>query len=276
MRAPSPRRFAASIAGRLRLRADPDRIRILTGASREEWREIARAFPALPPDPGPAAARARLRLARRWMRALETRRWRVRLEGDPPSAAPAVYVTAHVGSLQALRYALRARGVPTATVLGPFNLDRTRASRDDRVFDRAYALDFPHALPADRPHRLRAALQSGSLVLAADLPPAGTSGNAGIAATAGPAGTPGVATILGGRVLLDSRPLRLARAARVPCRAAFLTLPRQGWTLTLSPPLAGPEAAAMEELGRALERVTMRAPLDIDPTVYRALARGGR
>jgi hypothetical protein len=264
MISPSPGRFASSLARRLRLRANPGRIRALTGASREEWREIARAFPALPRDPGPAAARARLRLARRWTRALETGRWRVRLDGEAPSPAPAVYVTAHVGSLQALRYALRARGVPAATVLGPFNLDRTRALRDDRIFDARHALDFPHALAADRPHRLRTALASGSLILAADLPPAGA------------AGTAAVATVLGGRVALDARPLRLARATRVPCRAAFLTLPREGWTLTLSPPLAGPEAAALAELARTLERVMMRAPLDLDGTVYRALARGAR
>jgi hypothetical protein len=259
VRTPSPRRLATSIARRLRGGRSADRIRALTGASRDEWREIAAAFPGLPRDPGPAAARARLRLGRRWSRALATGRWRVRVDGAPPEKTPTVYVTAHVGSLQALRYVLRSRGVAAATVHGPFNLDRSRAVRDDRIFDARYGLDYPHALAADRPHRLRTALETGSLILAADLP-------------ADPAA---IASVLGGRVALDARPLRLARATRVPCRAAFLTLPREDWTLTLSPPLAGAEAAALRDLSRALERVTMRAPLDLDPTVYLALARRG-
>jgi hypothetical protein len=255
-----PARAAASIARRLGLRASGERIRALTGATRDEWREIADAFPAMPRDPGPAAARARMRLGRRWSRALSTGRWRVRLDGDPPAASPAIYATAHIGSLQALRYVLRAKGVPAAIVLGPYNQDRTRYLQDDRVFDRRHALDFPHALPADRAHRLRSALERGSLILAADLPPA-------------PGGAFAYADVLGGRVALDSRPLRLARAARVPCRAAFLTLPREGWTLTLSPPLPGAEAAAVEAFARAFERVAARAPLDLDAVVYRSLAR---
>jgi hypothetical protein len=257
MIAPSPGRLAASLARRLGLGSGRDRIRALTGASRDEWREIAAAFPGLPRDPGPAAARARERLGRRWSRALSTGRWRVRLDGEPPVAAPTIYATAHIGSLQALRYALRARGVPAAIVLGPHNQDRSRYVKDDVVFDRRYALDFPHALPADRAHRLRTALERGSLILAADLPPAHGSAFAGV---------------LGGRVALDARPLRLARAARVPCRAAFLTLPREGWTLTLSPPLPAAESAALDAFARAFERAAMRAPLDLDAVVYRSLA----
>ena len=206
MIAPSPSRLAASLARRLGLplpglgARSRDRIRALTGASREEWLEIAAAFPGLPRDPGPAAARARERLARRCARALSTGRWRVRLDGDPPRRSPTVYVTTHIGSLQALRYVLRSRGVPAANVLGPYNQDRTRAIRDDAVFDRRHAIDFPHAFPADKPHRLRSALEKGSLVLAADLPPAGARA---------------FAEVLGGRVALDARPIRLARASRV-------------------------------------------------------------
>jgi hypothetical protein len=260
VKASPPARLASSIARRIRLRAGPERIRSLTGASRDEWREIASAFPGLPRDPGPAAARARLRLGRRWSRALATGRWRVRLDGEPPAASPAVYATAHIGSLQALRYVLRARGVPAAIVLGPHNQDRSRYVQDDAVFDRRYAVDFPHALPADRAHRLATALERGSLILAADLPPA-----------PGPA----FADVLGRRVALDTRPLRLARAARVPCRAAFLTLPREGWTLTLSPPLPAGEAAAIQAFARTFERVALRAPLDLDAVVYRSLARTG-
>ena len=255
---PPGSRLGLAAALTRRLRPSADRIRNLTGASRDEWREIAEAFPAMPRDPGAAAARARVRLGRRWSRALATGRWRVRLDGEAPPLSPGIYATAHVGSLQALRYALRARGVPAAIVLGPHNLDRTRAMEDDRVFDRRHALDFPHAFAADRAHRLRTALERGSLILAADLPP--------------PPGD-GSAAVLGGRVALDSRPFRLARAARVPCRAAFLTMPREGWTLTVSPPLPRAETAALEAFARAFEHVALRAPLDLDAVVYRSLAR---
>jgi hypothetical protein len=174
----------------------------LTGITTPEWREVAAAFPALGRSAGPRAAARRLLLSRLASRRLATGRWAGRLEGAPPSAAPAVYVSAHLGSLQGLRYALRSRGVPAATALGPENLVRSEAERQDRIFDTLHPIDFPHVLPAGRPHRLRAALRSGSLVLAADLPAQG-----------------GVEfPLLGGRARLDRRPFRLARVAGVARR----------------------------------------------------------
>lgn len=234
-----------------------DRVASLTGISSADWREVAAAFPGLARDPGPGAARARARLHRLAARALATGRWKTRMEGEPPTAGPAVYVTAHIGALQALRYALRARGIAAATVIGPFNLDRTDAARADRIFDRRHALDFVHALPSTAPHRLRSALRRGSLILAADLP----------------GGRAVEVPLLGGTVRLDPRPFRLARAARVPCRPAFLTLPKGGWTLSVGLPLPDGEAQALEAFARAFARVAARAPLDLDGVVYRSLAR---
>jgi len=161
-------------------------------------------------------------------------------------------VTAHIGSMQALRYALRARGVPAATVLGPHNLDRTQAIPQDRVFDRRYALDFPHALPSSATHRLRSALKRGSLLAAGDLPERG--------------GVP--AKVLGGPALLDPRPFRLARVARAVCRPAFATFPEGRWTLTLGPVLEGDEIACAEAFGRVFARVAAASPLDLDGVVY--------
>ena len=163
-----------------------------------------------------------------------------------------MYVTAHIGSMQALRYALRARGVPAATVLGPYNLDRSEAIPQDRRFDRRYALDFPHAFPSSSAHTLRRALRRGSLVAAGDMPERG-----GIAAR-----------VLGGPALLDPRPFRLARVAGALCRPAFVTLPEGRWTLTLGPVLSGDELAGAEEFGRAFARVAAAAPVDIDGVVY--------
>jgi lauroyl/myristoyl acyltransferase len=168
-----------------------------------------------------------------------------------------VYVTAHIGSMQALRYALRARGVPAATVLGPYNLDRSQAIPQDRVFDRRHALDFPHALPSSAPHRLREALKRGSLVAAGDMPERD--------------GVP--ARVLGGPALLDPRPFRLARVARVACRPAFVTLPDGRWTLTLGPVLAGDDLARAQAFGRDFARVAEAAPLDLDGVVYSHRAR---
>jgi lauroyl/myristoyl acyltransferase len=220
--------------------------------SEEGWRALAAAYPELPENPGREAARRRARLVRLASRALARGRWDLRLDGDPPTASPCVYVTAHIGSMQALRYALRSRGVPAATVLGGYNLDRSQAIPQDEVFDRRYALEFPHALPSSAAHRLKSALERGSLVAAGDMPEAG--------------GLP--ARVLGGPALLDPRPFRLARVAGVLCRPAFATLPGRRWTLTLGPALEGDELACAEEFGRVFARVAAASPLDIDGVVY--------
>jgi hypothetical protein len=78
---------------------------------------------------------------------------------------------------------------------------------------------------------------------------------------------------LGGRLRLDPRPFRLARSAGVPCRPAFLTLPRGRWTLTLGDPLPGGEEGALEAFASSLAAVAARSPLDLDGPVYRVLAR---
>jgi lauroyl/myristoyl acyltransferase len=145
-------------------------------------------------------------------------------------------------------------------VLGPHNLVRREAERQDRLFDARHPIDFPHFFPASAVHRLRSALRRGSLILAADLPEPGD----------------GVAVpFLGGRALVDLRPFRLARAARVPCRPAFLTLPRGRWTLTLGRVLPREEAAAVAAFASCLAEVAARSPLDLDGPVYSRRAREG-
>ncbi len=126
----------------------------------------------------------------------------------------------------------------------------------DRIFDARFPMRFPHVLEASRVHRLRTALRSGSLLLAADLP-----GHQAIEVD-----------WLGGRVRLDPRPIRLARAAGVSCRSAFLTLPRQGWTLTLGAELPPGEVPALGAFGEAYAAVAAAAPWDMDGVVYRRLA----
>jgi hypothetical protein len=231
------------------------RIADLTGISAAGWTTLRRAYPSLPAGAGPRAAARRLLLARLAAHRLRTGRWNARLEGDAPDPAegPTVFVTAHLGSLQGLRYTLRARGIPAATVLGPHNLDRREAARQDRIFDARHPLDFPHFFPASAVHRLRSALRRGSLILAADLPEPG-------------GGVP--VGLLGGRALVDPRPFRLARAARVRCRPAFLTLPRGRWTLTLGAVLPPDEAAAIDAFARCLAETAARSPLDLDGPVY--------
>jgi hypothetical protein len=232
----------------------------LTGISEEAWRELARVYTGLPAGAGRAAARQRARLARLASRALSSGRWDLCLRGRPPDAEPCLYVSAHVGSLQVLRYALRARGVPAATVLGRHSLDRRRAETQDRVFDRHHPLNFPHALPSSAVHRLRSALKRGSLVAAADLPERG-----GLDAR-----------LLGGPLLVDPRPFRFARAAGVRCRAAFVTLPGGHWTLTLSGELPRGERAACEEFARFCAEVAAHSPADLDGVVYGSIALRGQ
>jgi hypothetical protein len=236
------------------------RVRRLTGISLEDWRELSDRFPELTPDPGRLAARSRARLARLAARSLASGRWPAELDGDPPGESPTVYVSAHIGSLQALRYCLRARGVAAATLLGPFNLERSAAERQDRAFDRRHPIAFPHFFPAASVHRLRTALRSGSLIAAADLP-----ARAGIEEP-----------VLGGRVRLDPRPFRLARAAGAACRPAFLTLPGGRWTLTLGERLPEDEDEAVRAFAAVYRRVASAAPADLDGVVYLHLARGAR
>jgi hypothetical protein len=236
------------------------RVLALTGIGVEDWRELARAFPGLPPDPGRLAARRRADLARSASRALASGRWTVELDGDPPGGEPAVYVSAHIGSLQALRYCLRARAVPAANVLGPFNLERSAAELQDEVFDRRHPIAFPHFFPAANAHRLRTALRSGSLIAAADLPERGSREE----------------ELLGGRVRLDPRPFRLARTAGAVCRPAFLTLPGGRWTLTLGDRLPRDEDKALKTFAEVYRRVAGAAAVDLDGLVYLNLARGAR
>ena len=236
------------------------RVRRLTGISIDDWRELTETFSELPSGPGPLAARRRALLARLAARSLASGRWPAELRGDPPSDKPTVYVSAHIGSLQALRYSLRARGVPMANVLGPFNLDRSDAERQDRVFDRRYPIAFPHFFPAASAHRLRTALRSGSLIAAADLPARGGIEEA----------------LLGGLVRLDPRPFRLARTVGVACRPAFLTLPEGRWTLTLGDRLPRDEDEAAREFAGVYRRVASAAPVDLDAVVYLNLARAAR
>lgn len=250
-------RTAPSWLGRLVPRGR-ERVRALTGIDPEEWREIAVAFPGVPTDPGRLAARKRARLARLASRALATGRWKTALNGAAPGPEPTVYVTAHIGALQALRYVLRSRGVPVASVIGRFNLDRSVTARTDPIFDRHHALDFPHAMASTHPHRLASALSRGSLIVAGDLPE----------------GPFVEASLLDGSVRLDPRPFRLARAAGVGCRAAFLTLPDSGWTLTLGEPLPSDPTRAVADFARVFRKVAAAAPLDLDGLVYLSFARG--
>jgi len=231
------------------------RIAALTGISAADWKALRRAYPGLPAAAGPRAAARRVLLARLAAHRLRTGRWSARLEGRAPDPGdgPTVFVTAHLGSLQGLRYTLRARGIPAATVLGPHNLARREAERQDRLFDARHPLDFPHFFPASEVHRLRSSLRRGSLILAADLPEPDD-------------GVP--VAVLGGRAFVDPRPFRLARAARVPCRPAFLTLPRGRWTLTLGAVLPADEAAAIDAFARCLAEAAARSPLDLDGPVY--------
>lgn len=223
-----------------------------TGISSPRWRQLAEWHPELPRNPGPRAARARRRLAAYSMRALDGGPWNPLWEGPPLSDRPAVYATAHIGSMLVLRYVLRARGVRAASVLAPYNLDRPDPAAKDARFDRRFPLEFPHVVSSEAAHRIRSLLRRGSLILAADLP--------GRVSFSRP--------LLGGVVELDPRPFRLARMAKVPCIPIFLTLPGRRWTVTVGQPLSGSDHAAQDAFAEAFARVASQAPLDLDGPVY--------
>jgi hypothetical protein len=235
-------RPAAELASRI---ASGDEVSEITGLAREQWRVVARAFPALGRDPAPRVIRARRRREFLIGRALASFRHDALWTGSP-GGGPTLFVTAHVGDARALRYLLR-RHIPVASVRAPWE-SRTKAAHDDAVFDRRWPNEFPHVLSAAGPHALRTALRYGSLIVTADVPV-----------------RDGVEVpLLGGRVQLDPRPFRLARLARVPCRPAFLTAPGGRLTVTLEDSLPASQETALEEFGRTLARVAAAAPFEID------------
>jgi hypothetical protein len=223
-----------------------------TGLSSSQWQRLARLYPGLPRNPGLRAARARRRLSAFSMRALATGSWAPQWEGAALTGEPAVYATAHVGSLLALRYVLRARGVRVASVIAPYNFDRPDPAAKDALFDRRYPMEFPHVVSSEATHRIRSLLKRGSLILAADLP--------GRRAFSAP--------LLGGTVELDPRPFRLARMAGVACIPIFLTVPGRRWTVTRGARLPEGERAAEDAFARAFARAASRAPADLDGPVY--------
>ena len=214
----------------LSTRAREQRVRALTGMSLERWRQLASLYPGLPEDPGWPAAPSTpgpraARLPRPGERPLEPA-----TGGSRAGPRARVYVTAHIGSLQVLRYALRARGIPAATVLGPHNLERAAAARAG-----------PHVRPPAsrclsrtpvRPrevHRLRTALKRGSLIVAADLPERG-----------------GVAfrRFSADRVRAGSAAVPPGARGRSPVPGGLPTLPAGRWTLTIGPELGADDPAA--------------------------------
>ena len=227
--------------------ADDVAVERLTGLSRDGWRRLGAAFPRLGDDPGPSAARARRRLHFLVGRALGTTRHAPLVRGREPENDPTLYVSAHLGDLRGLRYLLRAR-LPVATVVSIADERRAWIAREDRVFDERFPGEFPHSFSARHPHRLRSALRRGSLMAAADLPESG-----------------GVAVpFLGGEIRLDPRPFRLARIARVPCRAIFLTAPVGRLTIALGEPLPAGEDAALRAFARELAAAAEESPFEID------------
>jgi lauroyl/myristoyl acyltransferase len=186
------------------------------------------------------------------MRALAGGSWDPEWDGPALPDGPVLYATAHVGSLLALRYLLRARGVAAASVIAPYNFDRPDPAAKDARFDRRFPMKFPHVVSSEAAHRIRSLLQRGSLIVAADLP-----GRRSFSAP-----------LLGGVVDLDSRPFRLARMAGVPCVPIFLTLPGRRWTVTVGEPLPVSERAAQDGFAAAFARAAARAPLDLDGLVY--------
>jgi hypothetical protein len=260
VRTPQPNSLTARLAAWKPVLRERD-VPAWTGLSSAQWRELAIRFPELPQPAGPRAARARRRMADLATRALSSGDWSPRWEGPDPPRGPAVYVTAHLGSLLALRYVLRARGIAVASVIAPYNFDRADPAAKDARFDRRFPIAFPHVASSDGTHRLRGLLKRGSLILAADLP-------AEVEAEASQAFP---ARLLGGAVRLDPRPFRLARLSRVPCVPIFLTVPGRRWTVAAGRPLpAGrdEEPEAHGAFARAFAHAAARAPWDLDGPVY--------
>jgi hypothetical protein len=247
----APRFLLPSLSVLLGRRLREREILAATALSAAQWRDLGHAYPRLGPDPGPGAARARRRYGYLVGQALETRGPRPQFRDASPNPSPGVYATAHVGDLRSLRYLLR-REIAVATVVVATEEERADLARADRDFDLGAPRDFPHVLSSRQPHRLRAALRRGSLIVSADLPERD--------------GTP--FPVLGGQLRLDPRPFRLARVCEVPCRPVFLTAPQGRLTITIGSALPLGEEAALAEFARALGRICDESPFEIDALTW--------
>jgi len=243
----APRLLLSSLSLRLGGRLGDREIRSATRLSRSQWRDLGRAFPRLGSDPGPDAAAARRRFGALVGRALSRRGDGPEFRGAPPAEEPCLYATAHVGDLRSLRYFLRPR-IAIATVVRPPEPGARLEGDEHPEFEERVPRDFPHRLSALEPHRLRSALARGSLIVSADLPEAD-----------------GAAfPCLGGEILLDPRPFRLARLAGVPSRALFLTAPGGRLAITVGDPLPREETEAVAAFAGTLARVADESAFEID------------
>lgn len=215
-----------------------------------QWRQIALRYPKLGANPAKRIERARRRIWFLSGRALSSPRHASRWEAGRPDPAPTVYLTAHLGDLRAMRYALRLEGVPAAVVISPATFGKTGSARSDARCDRRCFFDFPHLISSENPHRLRTALRRGSIIITID----------------GPEFEFVETAFLGGVLRLDPRPLRLARLAGVPARAVFVTAPGGRLTVTLGRKIdpGSDPTAALREVGLLLDAVASRSPCDFD------------
>ncbi len=243
----APGRILSSVSALLGGPFQEREIRSATGLSRGQWKDLARFFPRLGADPGPAAARARRRYGRLVGRALASERDAPAFRDAPPTPEPCLYATAHIGDLRSLRYLLRPL-LAIATVIDTDERSRAAGGRERPEIEERVPRDFPHVLSSREPHRLRSALERGSLIVSTDLP-----------------GEDGAEfPCLGGRIRLDPRPFRLARLARVPCRPLFLTSPGGRLTVTVGPELPAEEASALGRFAQIFAAIADETPYEID------------
>lgn len=258
---------AAAIRWRARTRPDPTPAQIeeLTGLDEGAWRRMAEIFPMLGDHPGLDAARQRRAFALLAANALAPASRRVRWVPARPDPAPALYLTIHLGDLRLLRYLLRLAGITAATIVDDTHRGNEAAREEDATIDRLRAHAFPHVFFARDSHRLRSALRRGSLLAAIDR----------IHAPAPGKPRPELAIdFLGGRLVLDLSPLRLARLARVPARPIFISAPRRRLTVSVGAPLPADPGEAGRRFGELAGAVARDSPADFDGFTHRFLLRG--
>ena len=160
----------------------------------------------------------------------------------------ALLVTVHSNPLRLLRYLLRAKGFPVASISRTDPGRRPDIARDEQRVDRRFPFSLPHRLHPESVRAILRTLRTASVLTAVDLQ---------VSVAVSPAA-------LKGRLALTPKPFRLARIAGASCRPVFVRSGPTGLEIIVEEAIdVSDERRAAESFGSILARNIEESPFDM-------------